>query len=251
MCPWGLRRYGFLLKSLTRPRPSRELDNYLKMPALPLAKGSTSSVAGDSHGNIWVAERCGANDCAGSPLDPVLEFDPQGNFIKSFGAGQLLLPHFIFIDKQDHIWIASMATMTARSATMCWNTIKTARCWMTLGKCFRRGRQRPAEFPRTQRGPGCARRQYSSWRTAIPRTRAMPVSSSWIHTENSWRNGAGTAARPARWIFPHCLAMDSQGRLSALLRPRQQPHGYFRPERQVHRLLELFRPSRRLLYRQP
>ena len=84
--------------------PFTRTDNYLKMPN-GRHMGSTSSVAGDSHGNIWVAERCGANDCAGSPLDPVLEFDPQGNFIKGFGAGKLLFPHFIFIDKQDHIWV--------------------------------------------------------------------------------------------------------------------------------------------------
>ncbi len=84
--------------------PYSRIDGYLKMPD-GRHMGSTSSVAGDSHGNIWVAERCGANDCAGSPLAPVMEFDPNGNFIKAFGAGQILFPHFIFIDKQDHIWI--------------------------------------------------------------------------------------------------------------------------------------------------
>ncbi len=46
-----------------------------------------SSVAGDSKGHIWVAERCGANNCVGSPLNPVVEFDAKGNYIKSFGAG--------------------------------------------------------------------------------------------------------------------------------------------------------------------
>jgi sugar lactone lactonase YvrE len=35
-----------------------------------------------------------------------MEFDAEGNFIKSFGAGEILFPHGIFIDKQDHIWIA-------------------------------------------------------------------------------------------------------------------------------------------------
>jgi sugar lactone lactonase YvrE len=84
--------------------PFSRIDGYLKMPD-GRHMGSTSSVAGDSHGNIWVAERCGANDCAGSPLDPVMEFDAQGNFIKAFGAGQILFPHFIFIDKADHVWI--------------------------------------------------------------------------------------------------------------------------------------------------
>ena len=54
--------------------------------------GRVQSVAGDSKGNIWVVDRCGANNCAGSSLDPVMEFDAKGNFIKAFGAGMLLFP---------------------------------------------------------------------------------------------------------------------------------------------------------------
>src|SRR6201999_2353056 len=42
----------------------------------------------------------------GSKLDPVMEFDAQGKFIKSFGSGMLLFPHGIFIDRNDHIWLA-------------------------------------------------------------------------------------------------------------------------------------------------
>jgi hypothetical protein len=84
--------------------PFSRIDNYLKMPN-GRHMGSVSAIMGDSHGNIWIVERCGQNDCAGSPLDPVMEFDPQGNFVKAFGAGQLLFPHYLFIDKQDHLWV--------------------------------------------------------------------------------------------------------------------------------------------------
>src|ERR1700761_6426917 len=75
----------------------KRTDNYLQMPN-GRHMGSTNTIAGDSKGNIWIAERCGANDCAKSPLDPILEFDPSGKFIKSFGAGKILFPHSIFID---------------------------------------------------------------------------------------------------------------------------------------------------------
>jgi len=67
--------------------------------------GSSSAVRGDSKGHIWVVDRCSANDCAGSPLDPIMEFDADGNFIKAFGAGQLLFPHGFFIDANDNLWI--------------------------------------------------------------------------------------------------------------------------------------------------
>jgi len=67
--------------------------------------GSTSAVASDSDGNLWIAERCGANSCADSTLDPIMEFDSRGNFIKAFGSGMLLFPHGIFIDRANHIWV--------------------------------------------------------------------------------------------------------------------------------------------------
>ncbi len=49
--------------------------------------GSTSSVEIALDGNIWVAERCGANTCVGSDVDPVLLFDKEGTLIRSFGGG--------------------------------------------------------------------------------------------------------------------------------------------------------------------
>ena len=89
----------------TQPDPYTADEHFFKLPE-GRHFGSTSSVAGDSHGNIWVAERCGANNCAGSPLNPVVEFDAKGNYIKSFGAGQILFPHDLWIDSHDHLWIA-------------------------------------------------------------------------------------------------------------------------------------------------
>lgn len=79
-------------------------DHFLKLPP-GRTMGSSSAVAVDHAGHIWVAERCGANDCAGSKIDPILEFDAKGNFIKAFGHGMLLFPHGFFIDRADHIWI--------------------------------------------------------------------------------------------------------------------------------------------------
>jgi sugar lactone lactonase YvrE len=67
--------------------------------------GSSSAVAVDHAGHIWVAERCGANNCAGSNIDPIVEFDAKGNFMHAFGAGMLLFPHGLFVDRGDHIWI--------------------------------------------------------------------------------------------------------------------------------------------------
>jgi streptogramin lyase len=72
--------------------------------------GSTSAVDVARDGKtIWVAERCGANACAGSSLDPVLAFDANGNLIKHFGAGMILSPHAILVDRDGDIWVVDCA----------------------------------------------------------------------------------------------------------------------------------------------
>jgi streptogramin lyase len=93
------------------PDPYRSVENYFKLPE-GRKWGSTSAVEIDKDGrSIWVAERCGANSCLNratgqmSALDPVLHFDPSGRLIKSFGAGMLIFPHGIFVDRDGNIWV--------------------------------------------------------------------------------------------------------------------------------------------------
>ena len=68
--------------------------------------GSTSAVEIALDGNIWVAERCGANTCVGSDVDPILLFDKEGNLLRSFGGGMIAWPHGIDVDHEGNVWIA-------------------------------------------------------------------------------------------------------------------------------------------------
>jgi sugar lactone lactonase YvrE len=86
------------------PNPFVEQKDFLKLPP-GRTMGSTSAVAVDSKGHIWVAERCGANNCLGSTINPIMEFDAAGNFIREFGAGLTVFPHGFTIDAQDNIWL--------------------------------------------------------------------------------------------------------------------------------------------------
>jgi len=88
----------------SQPNPYHRIDNFFKMPP-GRTMGSSSAVGVDHQGHIWVAERCGANSCANSKIDPIIEFDAGGNFIKAFGGGLMVFPHGFFIDKADHIWV--------------------------------------------------------------------------------------------------------------------------------------------------
>jgi len=86
------------------PNPYRTVENWAKLPA-GRAWGSAAGVTVDSKGHIWVAERCGANSCAGSNLAPILEFDPSGKLLTSFGAGMFVFPHGITVDREGNVWV--------------------------------------------------------------------------------------------------------------------------------------------------
>jgi DNA-binding beta-propeller fold protein YncE len=88
----------------SQPDPYRTIENWAKLPE-GRPWGSTAGVAVDRKGNIWVAERCGANSCAGSKLAPILEFDPSGKLLTSFGAEMFVFPHGITADRDGNIWV--------------------------------------------------------------------------------------------------------------------------------------------------
>jgi len=86
------------------PNPYRTIGNYFRLPQ-GRTWGSTSAVFVAVNGHIWIAERCGANSCAGKTDPPVLEFDASGALLKSFGSGMFTFPHGIFVDAQNSVWV--------------------------------------------------------------------------------------------------------------------------------------------------
>ena len=93
------------------PNPYQTIEGYFKLPE-GRTMGSTSAVDVSPDGKfIWVAERCGANTCwdaaAGkmSPINVVLKFDQSGALVTSFGAGMMVFPHGIHVDRQGNVWV--------------------------------------------------------------------------------------------------------------------------------------------------
>src|SRR5712671_4089892 len=68
----------------SQPNPYGTVEHWFTLPE-GRTMGSTSSVFAAPNGHIWVADRCGVNSCAGSTLDPILEFDASGKLLKKFG----------------------------------------------------------------------------------------------------------------------------------------------------------------------
>jgi DNA-binding beta-propeller fold protein YncE len=102
------------------PNPYTTVEGFFKLPA-GREWGSTSAVDVSPDGKVvWVAERCGMaadgararNSCWDAPsgkmlpLDPVLKFDQaSGKLLGSFGAGMLVFPHGIHVDREGNVWV--------------------------------------------------------------------------------------------------------------------------------------------------
>jgi sugar lactone lactonase YvrE len=89
------------------PNPFHEADS--AFGSLPDGRswGAVSAIYPAPDGRtIWVAERCGANTCIGAEdVDPILQFDLEGNLLRSFGAGLLAWPHGMYVDGDGNVWV--------------------------------------------------------------------------------------------------------------------------------------------------
>ncbi len=172
--------------------------------------GSTSAVAVAANGHVWVAERCGANSCAGSSFAPVLEFDPSGKLLRSFGAGLFLFPHSITFDKEGNLWITDGHGDGSKGQQV-FKFSPEGKILMTLGKAGVAG-----DGPDTFNQPNAV---------AIAPNGDIFVSDG----HNPGRGNArvvkfskdgkfikqwgGHGSAPGEFEVPHALAFDSKGRL--------------------------------------
>lgn len=94
-----------LKKNLPNPYQAGS-DDWAKLPE-GRKWGAPSKVAIDKDGkSLWVAERCGGDafGCLNSPLSPMLKFDTSGKLAKSFGEGKFVFPHGLAVDRDGNVW---------------------------------------------------------------------------------------------------------------------------------------------------
>ncbi len=91
---------------MTAPNPYRTVEGVWAELPDDRTWGATSAVYPTPDGeHIWVGERCGANLCVESDVDPILLFDLDGNVVRSFGAGLFAWPHGMFVDAEGNVWV--------------------------------------------------------------------------------------------------------------------------------------------------
>ena len=207
-----------------KPNPYETIVGWAKLPD-GRTWGSTSAVDIDKDGtSIWVAERCGQNNCVGSTLDPVLEFDKDGKLVKSFGAGMIQSPHGITVDRDGNVWVTDCSCTLGRGGAGAAQTPPTVghqvfkfspdgKLLMTLGKPGG-GRDsvyfnQPNDVLVAPNGDIFVTEGHSSNAAASARLYKFDKTGKLLRTFGSWGKGADAD----KFDQPHALAMDSKGRL--------------------------------------
>jgi DNA-binding beta-propeller fold protein YncE len=116
------------------PNPYRVQDNnWGKMPS-GQKMGAPIGIEADRDGSsIWVFQRCGANNCGKSNVDPIVHFDQGGKFMKSFGGGMFNFPHGLGVDRDGNVYVTDERGKNGKGAVV----VKfgpDGKALMTLGK---------------------------------------------------------------------------------------------------------------------
>ena len=209
------------------PNPYRTVEGWAKMPE-GRVWGSTSAVDIDKDGvSIWVAERCSANSCLNSDLDPIMKFDSTGKMVTSFGKGMFIFPHGIHVDKDGNIWVtdgqdnlpragrggASPAPAPAKIiGHQIYKFSPSGKLLMTLGKAGGgKGDEffyQPNDVITTPKGEIIVVEGHASTDSSNARILKFDKDGKLLKT---WGVKKGTGV--GEFDQPHALAMDSKGRL--------------------------------------
>jgi sugar lactone lactonase YvrE len=203
------------------PNPYRAVENWAKMPE-GRSWGSTSGVGIDPDGkSVWVAERCGTFAvpsaslssgplaCHGSGFAPILKFDASGSLVKSFGAGLIVFPHGLTVDRDGNVWVTDLFARDGKGQQVL-KFSPGGKVLMSLGKPGIAG-----DGPDVFNAPSAV--------AVAPNGDIFVADGHGGNTNarivkfrsdgrliKSWGR-KGTA--PGEFDTPHALAMDSQGRL--------------------------------------
>jgi len=198
----------FEVRVSAQDNPYRVVEGWAKLPE-GKSWGSTAAVDVDSNDHIWVAERCGTNSCAGSNLSPILEFDPSGKLLRSFGAGMFVFPHGICVDKEGNVWVTDGDGKDGKGHQV-FKFSPDGRVLMTLGKAGVAGNgpdtfNRPSDVIVAPNGDIFVADGHGGDSNA----RIVKFSKDGKFIKSWGKKGIA----PGEFDTPHGLAFDSKGRL--------------------------------------
>jgi len=191
------------------PNPYKTVKDWAQMPD-GRKWGSTAGVQVGPDGHIWAYDRCGANNCADSNLDPILEFDASGKNLRHFGAGLFVQPHGLYVDKDSNVWLADDQAKDGKGNQV-FKFSREGKILLTLGKAGVAGNgpdtfNRPTDVIVGRNGDIFVSCGHSP---DYGDARIVKFSKDGKFIKQWGTAGAG----PGQFVGPHSLAIDSKGRL--------------------------------------
>ena len=199
------------------PGDSYSLDQaYFQFPS-ERTIGSTAGLAIHPDGSsIWVFDRCGANNCVGSDLAPIMQFDLTGKLLQSFGANLFVRPHGNHVDSEGNIWVTDGEGPNGEDPRrdgkghQVFKFSPQGEILMTLGKAGIPG-EGPDEFNQPSSVYVAANGDIfvGDGHGGRSNARIVKFSAAGEFIMSWGKRGTG----PGEFETPHALAMDSRGRL--------------------------------------
>lgn len=189
--------------------PYETVTGWMQLPP-GRTPGSMSMVDVAPDGTLWIAERCGANDCLPTyDIDPILHVSADGEWLGAFGSNVFAWPHGIHVDTSGNIWVTDARGGDDRGHQV----IKFApdgRELMRLGASAKAGNG-PTHF----NGPTDV--------VVAPNGNVFVSDGHELESNNRIvkfaadgtyiKEWGGTGSEPGQFLVPHALALDSAGRL--------------------------------------
>src|SRR5262249_14147918 len=186
-------------------------DGWAKLPE-GRKWGAPSKVALDKDGkSLWVAERCGGDafGCLNSPLAPVLKFEASGKLVTSFGEGKFVFPHGLTVDRDGNVWSTDGNGKDGKGHLV-YKYSPDGKLLLTLGKAGVAGDgpdtfNQPTDVVVASNGDIFVADGHIPVKT--PRIVKFSKDGTFIKAWGKF----GSA--PGGLQDPHCIAMDSRGRI--------------------------------------
>ena len=173
--------------------------------------GSTAGIDVAPDGSIWAYDRCGANSCVDSDLDPILHLDTSGRLLGSFGAGLFNVPHGLHVDADGNVWVTNHGVDPPNGkGQQVFKFSPRGEVLMTLGRAGVAGVghytfNQPSDVLVAPNGEIFV----ADGHGARTNARIVKFAPDGTFIRFWGRHGSG----PKELEGPHALAMDSQGRL--------------------------------------
>lgn len=186
-------------------------------------------------GHIWAYERCGAAgfgpgvqvNCDTNPVHPIFKFDRHtGAVLANFGAGIMVVPHGLHVDREGNVWVADFAGNEAGTkGHQVHKFSRTGELLMSLGMAGQPG-SAPGQFNQPNHavvGPdgsiyvaeghqGQGMTTPAALREGIERGASARISK--FTPDGKFIKAWGQlGVRHGEFRTPHALAFDSKGRL--------------------------------------